>query len=74
MSLICQSPFTGAFFSFCSIPSASLASLRPVSGTRTQGAGSRHRRISESLLALALVEPTQYVTHDVNIPDTCPAM
>lgn len=34
----------------------------------------RHRRISESLFALALVEPTQYVTHDVSIPDTCPAM
>ena len=29
-----------------------------------------HRRINESLLALALVEPTQYVTHDVSIPDT----
>lgn len=33
-----------------------------------------HRRINESLFALALVEPTQYVTQDVNIPDTCPAM
>ena len=36
--------------------------------------GASHRRINESLLALALVEPTQYVTHEVNIPDTCPAM
>lgn len=42
--------------------------------TRTPGDGARHRRISESLLALALVEPTQYVTHEVNIPDTCPAI
>ncbi len=33
-----------------------------------------HRRIRESLFALALVEPTQYVTHDVSIPDTCPVM
>ena len=32
--------------------------------------GSIYRRIKESLLALALVEPTQYVTHDVSIPDT----
>lgn len=30
-----------------------------------------HRRINESLFALALVEPTQYVTHEVNITDTC---
>lgn len=35
--------------------------------------GSFYLRIT-SLLALALVEPTQYVTQDVNIPDTCPAM
>lgn len=71
-----KSPFTGAF-SFCSIPPAGLArrpslllwpaplgreSLRPVSGTRTPGVGASHRRINESLFALALVEPTQYVT------------
>ena len=47
-------------------------------GVKTQAPQSRgfpfHRRINESLFALALVEPTQYATHEVSIHDTCPAI
>ena len=40
----------------------------------TLNTGASHRRINESLLALALVEPTQYVTQLASRPDTCPAI
>ena len=33
-----------------------------------------HCRINESLLALALVDPTQYTTQLASRPDTCPAI
>lgn len=73
----------------CSIPSAGpahqlsplhgpaqlgQASPQPVSDTRTPDAGARHRRINESLLALALVDPTQYTTQLASRPETCPAI
>lgn len=36
----------------------------------TLDAGASHRRINESLLALALVEPTQYTTKLASRPET----
>ena len=62
-----KSPFTGAFH-FAAFHQQVLDT------DFTLDEGASHRRINESLFALALVEPTQYVTHEVSIPDTCPAM